>query len=232
MTTGRENHTATLLADGRVLITGGTGGVGALQTAEIYDPATGTFSVTGNMIVPRWEHTATLLTNGKVLVAGGSTTGGHDTATAELYDPLTGSFAGTGDTRVHPFPTATLLPNGKVLLVGDASAELYDPGNGVFTSAGPLVSPRQIHTATLLANGTVLIAGGAGGTGLGLAPSTALAEIYDPATNSFAPTGSMEIGRLWHTATLLRDGSVLVAGGAFSGDGLHVAALPSAEIYK
>ena len=126
---------------------------------------------------------------------------------------------------MHPFPTATLLPNGKVLLVGDASAELYDPGNGVFTSAGPLVSPRQIHTATLLANGTVLIAGGAGGTGLGLAPSTALPEIYDPATNSFAPTGSMEIGRLWHTATLLRDGSVLVAGGAFSGDGLHVAAL-------
>lgn len=91
-----------------------------------------------------------------------------------------------------------------------------------------MITPRVMHTAILLTNGTVLIAGG----NVNFSHDTAIAEISDPATNSFAPTGSMGSGRLWHTATLLSDGSVLVTGGASSNDGIHTNALNTAEIYK
>ncbi len=231
MATERESHTATLLNDGRVLVAGGARLQGTswetLQKAEIYDPASGTFLPTGDMVKPRIFHTATLLSNGKVLATGGYSGG----VTAELYDPVTGSFAPTGNMSVaRSFHTATLLANGKVLLVGGATAELYDPLTGLFTSVGPVRTARNTHTATLLPNGTVLIAGGAGGESW--APTTATAEIFDPATASFLPAGSMGNGRLWHTATLLPDGSVLIIGGAASNDGVHITALKTVEIFK
>ena len=134
MATAREQHTATLLADGRVLIVGGgtpapgSGGFQATVTAEIYDPSTGSFSVTGSMAAARTFHTATLLPNGTVLVAGG----GSETSTAEIYNPATGSFSITGGMEIgRSGHTATLLANGSVLVaggglfVGLASAELY-----------------------------------------------------------------------------------------------------------
>ena len=232
MTTGRESHTATLLTDGRVLVTGGARPQGlsweTLKTAEIYDPASGTFSLTGDMVNPRIFHTATLLPNGKVLVTGGNGAG----ATAELYDPVTGSFALTGSMSVaRSFHTATLLASGKVLVVGGATAEVYDPATGLFTGTGPPITAHSMHTATLLGDGTVLIVGGAGGTGF--SPDTATAEIYNPATASFARTGSMGNGRLWHTATPLDATGqlVLVTGGASSSDGIHITALKTAEIW-
>ena len=132
MKTAREQHTATLLANGRVLIVGGaTGGGGGLQptaTVEVYDPGTGTFSVTGSMAEARNLHTATLLPSGKVLVAGG----GVENSTAELYDPATSSFSITGGMEVgRSGHTATLLGNGSVMVAGGgifaglATAELY-----------------------------------------------------------------------------------------------------------
>jgi hypothetical protein len=133
MATAREQHTATLLADGRVLVVGGTAptGTGDLQptaTAEIYDPSTGSFSVTGSMAEARSLHTATLLPSGNALVAGG----GSENSTAELYDPATGSFSITGGMEIgRSGHTATLLSNGSVLVAGGglylglASAELY-----------------------------------------------------------------------------------------------------------
>src|SRR5579862_1373407 len=123
----------------------------------------GTFTPTGNLNVARQFHTATLLTNGKVLLTGGFSyaSGFPTTASAELYDPTAGSFSPAGGMSTpRAFHTATQLPNGKVLIAGGtsgvnqnnntlASAELYDPSTGIFTSAGSMTAPREQHTATL-----------------------------------------------------------------------------------
>ena len=145
-----------------------------------------------------------------------------------------GYFIPTGwMASVRDFCTATLLPDGQVLVAGGslsntlASAELYDPESGTFSPTGPMTAARFDHTATLLLDGLVLIAGGSSGGALGLGITTsATAELYDPETGSFSPTGSMSTGRDGHTATLLPDGRVLIVGGS---DG--VTDFASAELY-
>jgi hypothetical protein len=132
MDVARSRHTATLLLDGKVLIAGGEHAVGGyvypFAEAELYDPAVGTFAVTGSMTVPRDFHTATMLLDGKVLIVGGISIGG-DLTSAELYDPAVATFASTGSMTVpREYYTATLLPDGVVLIAGGyfASAELYE----------------------------------------------------------------------------------------------------------
>ena len=159
LNTPRNSNSATLLPNGKVLIAGGYDyNTGFLASAELYDPATGTYSPTGSMMIPRLGHTATLLNNGKVLFVGGETSSSGYTATAEIYDPATGTFVATGSMSVvHYAHSATLLNNGKVLIAGGynpangylADAQLYDPATGTFTTTGSLVVPHYGHTATL-----------------------------------------------------------------------------------
>ena len=240
MTDQRYAQTATLLQNGKVLMSGGfsfdstscllDGTSPALTSAELYDPSSGSFSSTGSMAEARGMHTATLLPSGRVLIAGGGKTGGNSpplggtgSAKAEVYDPGTGVFTSTGNmSTARMGQTATLLPNGKVLIAGGltsssavnpvATAELYDPMTGTFADTGGMTTSRAGHAATLLQNGMVLIAGG---LTAGPNPSKT-AEIYDPATGSFLATGAMAIGRVTHTATLLPNGTVLVVGGGSS----------------
>ena len=223
ISTDRAAHTVTLLPNGKVLVAGGFSlRTGELASAELYDPMTGAWTLTGSLNIAQDSHTATLLENGKVLVAGGYV----DPASAELYDPATGTWALTGSLHVgHYVHTATRLADGKVLVAGgddtstsdSAEAELYDPATGLWTVTGNLNKGRSLHTATLLTNGKVLIAGGTDGS------DHTSAELYDPATGTWTSTGSLNEGRFAHTATLLTNGEVVVAGGYFD--------LPSAELY-
>jgi hypothetical protein len=221
MVDGRSGHGATLLNNGKVLLTGGFH-FQILATAELFDPATETFSSTnGPMATARSVHTSTLLNDGRLLVAGGTDESNNAISKAELFDPVAGTFSPTGDLiAARTGHTATLLNDGRVLLAGGQSpgvvsspipdAQIYDPVAATFSAAGNMVTARVGHTATLLPNGKVLIVGGQGDA----ASPLATAELFDPATNSFtAVTAVMETGRTTHTATLLNDGTVLIAGG-------------------
>jgi len=179
----------------------------------------GMFIPTGDLNTARSFYTATLLNDGKVLVAGGQETlSGSLTATAELYDPATGTFTPTGSMSTPRISaSATLLNNGMVLIAGggSSSAELYDPATGSFTLTGSMTTSRALQTATLLNNGTVLVVGGGPCSSAGCFLATA--ELYDPATGTFTPTGSLNTPRVGNTATLLNDGTVLIAGGEGGG---------------
>jgi len=242
----RAEHTATLLADGKVLITGGFNNTGNLASAEIYDPVAGTFTSTGAMTASRSLHTATLLangpaaTNGKVLITGGSDGLGDDIdlTTAELFDPVTGTFTATGAMKeMRSEHTATLLANGKVLVAGGTIgdvAELFDPATGSFSSTGDLVvGGRWGCTATLLNDGTVLIAGGRDAENVFDAFPLNNAELFNPATGTFTATGAMTDFRYGHTAALLNSGKVLLAGGT-NGNSLQDAELfdPAAKTFS
>ena len=234
MADSRFAHTSTLLQNGKVLITGGFSYNGEcvdqsppLMSAELYDPSTSSFSLTGSMNEARGAHTATLLSSGKVLIAGGGNGGGRPpfdgdgSATAEVYDPATGTFTPTGNMSGPRIgQTATLLLDGRVLIAGGitsgsssplATTELYDPITGSFTGAATMTAPRAGHTATLLPDGKVLVTGGLTDSTL---VGTDTAEIYDPRKASFLATNMpMAAGRWSHTATLLPDSTVLLFGG-------------------
>jgi hypothetical protein len=300
MTVGRLDHTATLLPDGRVLIAGGSGWVedGRLdsagpiitETAELYDPTTGTFSPTGSMTTARGHHTATLLLDGRVLITGGGVSGaeadvdpggkGYVLASAELYDPTTGTFTATGSMRAGRLgASAVRLEDGRVLVVGGivptqvdlpdgqvtivdvtvTAAELYDPTTGQFTAAGSfsgdsygglvllgdgrvlgisaydfngtarppsiefydpasakftqsLTLPDGDYGTTVLADGQVLFVGGVSQGGAGAVPETLIAQLFDPATGVLSPIEAPGIDFQSYSSTRMADGRVLLVG--------------------
>ncbi len=236
LNTPRYKHTATLLPNGQVLVAGGinnfTPNGSGTNTAELYDPSTGTWSITGSLNMSRYDHTATLLPNGLVLVAGGVSRDPNTPNTTELFDPTTGTWRLTG-TLHEPrlLHTATLLRNGKVLIAGGGkyidqgsgsfsisrltTTELYDPATGLWSVADELHTQRIFHTATLLPNGKVLVAGGCLEDWCLDDDPLDSGELYDPNTGAWSVTGRLNTPRVRHTATLLPDGRVLVAGGDF-----------------
>lgn len=219
MATARQNHTATTLPSGRILVTGGQdSGQAPLASAEIYDPATDSWSPAASMNLGRASHTATLLNNGLVLVAGGYAWGTGTLDSAELYDPASDSWTYTQNSMTvpHMWHTATLLSDGRVLVAGGLDpdvggvmeAELYDPALNRWSAAASMLESRIGYTATLLANNKVLVAGG------GYAVS---AELYDPQSDSWSGTTTPMIhNRSYHTATALLNGRILIAGGVES----------------
>jgi hypothetical protein len=215
MTTPREGQTAVLLRDGQVLVMGGSNGSVGLSSAELYNPATGTWTATGDMGVARSLFTATALPTGQALVTGGEVAG-VVTSSAELFNPATGTFSPTGSMTVpRERGTATLLQNGQVLVAGGTnssgdlqSAELYNPATGTFSPTGSMNVSRPTANATLLPNGQVLVAGGATCCNNGCC-SGGSAELYNPDTGNFALTGSMSFPRYGPLAGLLPNGRVL-----------------------
>ncbi|HEX6867405.1 MAG TPA: kelch repeat-containing protein [Candidatus Limnocylindrales bacterium] len=236
----RVSHTATRLLDGRVLVTGGSevSDGRLVASAELYDPATGRWVPTGSMREARGNHTATLLQDGTVLVAGGAADlDGQDVlATAELFDPAKGSWTVLGSIPdARSGHTASLLADGRVLLVGGVgpfvspirsaalgSADIYDPATGRWTSANGLAEARFDHTAAVLTDGRVLIAGGS----LGFGTALDSVEVFDARTGRWSRGPALIGDRNGHTATELADGGILAVGGV-EGDEL----VAQAEIY-
>lgn len=231
----RADHTASVLNDGRVLVTGGVSPgseKNAGNSAELYDPSTGRWVTQGNMTYARNSHTASVLTNGKVLVAGGSGSDGTSDS-AELYDPSTGNWTLTGKlTTGRALHTAIVLTDGKVLITGGTdytsalqSTELYDPSTGVWTSTGALKTARGYHTACLLTDGRVLVTGGAfDSLGVVISAST---ELYNSSTGNWSTTGDLNVPTMSPTSSLLHDGKVLVVGGQL----YETEILKSAQLY-
>src|ERR1035438_6640854 len=199
----RYYHQSVLLESGKLLVFGGQSGCvtgyacSRIGSAELYDPLTGAWDSTGDMVTSGSNQFAVRLANGKVLVGGGLPT----TSGAWLYDPDTKTWSATGTMNgVRSNATAMLLPNGKVLVAGGGTAnnpyaglrtaELYDPATGVWSLTAAMNDTRNLHTATLLPDGRVLVA-----SGVDLTASSAMrssAEIYDPATGSWTLTGSLQ----------------------------------------
>lgn len=224
-----SGHSATLLKDGRVLITGGNADAGMTSRATVFDPVTESFTRVGDLTSAQTGHSATLMADGRVLIAGGLRYDERQevaVAKAEVFDPATGRFSTVADYAVvnslYPpargpvWPSAIALTDGRVLLTGNLVAELFDPVSNRFEAGAILSDPelpfgRYWHSSTLLDDGSVLIVGGAEVETTGA--RSPHAHRFDPASATFTLVATMQEGRGLHSATKLRDGSVLVVGG-------------------
>lgn len=230
MATVRTGATAIPLADGRILIVGGTGPDGPLATAEVYQD--GAFTEAAPMGVARSDAAAVRLSDGSVLITGGTTTGGATTYTAEIYDPSANRWTRAGDMAVaRAGHTATVLRNHTVLIAGGETAqddvvdtlELYDMKTQKFSRVSAVMSsPRQHHAAVTLRDGRVLLIGGDDGE-----DALASIDIFDAKAQKISEGPDLGVARTRLTATLLITGDVLIAGGS---DGKKD--LSSAELFN
>jgi hypothetical protein len=240
MSLPRMHDTATRLLNGKVLVAGGCSNGyppdAILKTAELYDPATGSFDLTGSMPTPRCKQDALLLRDGRVLILGGYSQGVNRPL---IYDPDTGKFSDAPGTWPKGWigpDQAIRLEDGRVLLTGigasfSRQAGLYDPSTGRYSETGPMTVSRVGYSTTLLKDGRVLIVGGEGEPVLGgegpvsgpfrpmLSPLNT-AELYNPQTGTFTPTAPVPVPaswpyiglRLFCAPVLLPNGQVLFVG--------------------
>jgi hypothetical protein len=241
MNVPRRSHKTILLDNGQVLAV--TDDATGANTAELYNPATGTWTLTGTPAVFHEGGSVTLLANGDVLLAGGTDGSGTAgfTAAAELYNPSTGQWSTTGSmASARNNQAAVLLPNGEVLVAGGwdsslssiASAELYNPATGTWQPTASMHASRYRPVAELLGDGTVLVAGGAALTN-GVGSSLTSAEIYNPSTGEWTsianfPLATFPGGPPLGVGASLPNGGVLVAREAFfdPGTGTWTATAP------
>jgi hypothetical protein len=210
LTLARAGHTATALADGRVLVVGGDAGG---RAAELYDPSSGAWARVQDLAVARHGHSATLLPNGRVAVIAGT----DEPAPVEVFHPARGTWVSVGPTRARRNHSAAPLQRGQILVVGGslygrlilAIADLYNPDGGTWNRVADMRRPHSGHTANVIANGTLLITGGLGRLGVPLSAT----EIYDPTTGRWRYGEWMDIPRHRHAATVLPNGHLLVTGG-------------------
>lgn len=233
MLEARSGHTATLLKNGKVLLAGGMVREGHyLDTAELYDPRTESFSPTGKMKTKRVNPVAILLNDGKVLLTGGINDAGS-IAGAEIYDPETGRFSPTGNMiKAREAPVVVKLRDGQILVAGGlanrrgiAEAELYSPSSGTFKLTGSMKTGRGSVVAAPLPDGRVIICGGTPD----MRTILISAEIYDPRSGTFTPTADMNHPRFKTAANVLRDGRILLTGGAVNHE--WSGRRPTAEIF-
>jgi hypothetical protein len=245
----RDLATKTVLRDGQVLVTGGAilPDFTTVKSAEIFNPETLSFTLLSSTLSePKWSHEALTLADGRVLIAGGrnaqspAAPGARVLDSADLFDPQTNTFAPTGPMQVaRRDPSLVLLDDGRVLVTGGGSgvsisttmgldsAEIYDPKTGTFRLLSSKMSSLRIfHHAIKLMDGRVLVAGGSKGPGFNNALKTA--DVFDPETETFTPTGEMHNSRLVPAAVLLRDGRVVFSG-SFTNEPYRIG--NEAEIY-
>jgi len=224
---GARGHTATLLPDGRVLVVGGIDNhENATTAAALWNPADGTWTAAAALPAgqQRLLHSATLLPSGLVYVAGGEDTAGTPLSSAWLYNPATNTWGAAAQRQERTRHSATLLPDGRVLLAGGTlassggppriSSEYYNPGDNSSSLAFNLGQARTSHSATLLPSGQVLVAGG-----MGTAAALASTERFTPAPSLTINNAATRAASANFIATVLADGSVLVAGGSYYGSG-------------
>jgi hypothetical protein len=235
MNVPRDSHTATLLADGRVLVTGGlSGGDGTgnpvEKTAEVYDYRTGAWSLTDAMSNARFGHSASLLTDGTVLVAGGADPRGDGVYTrrAEIYEPAANKWRPAAPMlSERGNHVAERLADGSLLVAGGytlpanetnrtQASERWVPALSRWVAAGEMTVARAAFAGVQVPGGQYVVSGG----------RTPTAELYDPVSGTWSPTASMAESRNWHRLVLLFDGRVLACGGENA-----TGALASAELY-
>lgn len=234
----RVGHTATRLGDGRVLVTGGTTTgeeSGAVATAEIYTPATNTWTAAPSFAVARYSHAAIAVGPGdtKVLVFGGVDVNGLATASAQLYDSVSNTWSAASPMVTPRFiPTAVRLSDGRILVAGGktlnnfslAVSEIYDPTTNSWSATAPMHHDRYWHSAVLLGNGKVLVSAGNTQNDPVLGAFVKISELYDPQTGTWTDKASLATERDRHGAALLPNGGVLVASG-------NISAAKDAELY-
>ena len=250
----RGMHTATWMPSGKILVVGGHSDAStSLSTSELFDPSTLASVAAATLNYSRGQQTANLLPNGTLLVTGGVDGGSQSVCGYEIYDPVAGSWSKQFDSGGNCWysHTSILLPSGRVISIGgvaaaqpcfgvdfitcggpvafhsQSGATVFDPAAPALVSSGSLAVGRAEHTASRLASGQVLVVGGLTGTATALA-ITGTSELFDPTSRQWTPSGSLANARYAHTANVLFDGTVLVAGG-FAGSGLATA---SAETYS